>query len=94
MKDKKAISISIHLNDIRLANIHSLDWDRRDLLADDQTSDALTLPSCSSPPEGIFTLFFNALVRFDKVTQHLSASCSDDTCIDVRTRTEIVEDTS
>lgn len=78
-------SITVHSNDIRLANIHGLACDRRDLLADDQASDALTLPGCSSPPEGIFTLLFNTLVRFDKVTQHLSASCSDDTCIDVRT---------
>ena len=79
---------------LRLANIHCLACVRGNLLADYQTPNALALPSRRSPPERVCTLLCNALVRFDKVAQHLGAGRSDDACVDVRTRAEIVEDTS
>jgi len=84
--------INVHL-DLCLANIHRLARDGCDLLADNQISNVLSLPGRGSPPKRIFALLLDTLIGLDKVAQHLRAGRSDDACVDVGTRTEIVEDT-
>lgn len=80
-----------------LSCVHSIstgqcrDWG--DLLADNQTTDGFALPRCGASSKFVVPLLHRTLVGFDEISQHFCMCGSDDAGINIRTRSQVVEDT-
>lgn len=61
--------------------------------ANNKAPDGLALVRRRAPTEHVSALLFHTLVRLDEVAEHLRVRLGDDARIDVRARTQIVEDT-
>lgn len=77
-----------------LANIHSLGSDLGHLFINDKVPDALLLPRRHPRPKLVHPLLHFTFVWLDMVPEHLSPVRSDHAHIHVRTRAQVVEDTS
>ena len=79
---------------MNLRGIHLISANQCQLFFDNQFPDVLLLPRCCAPPEFVVSFLLHSLVGHFDIPQHFGMVCRDNACVDVGTRSKIVEDTS